>query len=259
LKIFKFLLLLICCQVCAGCGGTFWSDAVELFRPEGEPNDSVISYGYDATRLQQSSSADVLVWIYLPAYEKISQSSSVIASAGQKKKGYKSWLKMVAFDADELTARRKYLLIVDERPKFLFAEPWASLVFNCEMALALDVLDEPYSNENERRIAILKRVQENARKDVEQVRLDNSTVDVCGMLINQVLEAVLVRLESSPVLASELTEPEGLSFEHINLDKGKIRAVFDGEMANVQIKLGSVLKKRVEWTGRSFKYRRADK
>jgi hypothetical protein len=54
----------------------------------------------------------------------ISQSKSIIAAVGQSKKGYKTWFDMVAFDESELTARRKYVYIADERPKQLFVEPW---------------------------------------------------------------------------------------------------------------------------------------
>ncbi len=254
----KSVLLVVCCLFCGGCGGTFWADTVELFRPEGDPNDDVISAAYEATRLKESSAADVLVRLYLPAYEQLSQSKSVIASTGQKKKGYKRWLKMVAFDENELAARRKYLLIVDEKPKFLFVEPWANLRFNCEMVLGPDVLDEPYSNENARRIAVAKQVLENVRRDMDEVGQDNKAAEVCGMLINQALETVVVQLDSSPVLAGKLSEPEGLAFEHISFDKGKIRMQIDGDIVAVELKLGSILKKRLEWTGRSLKYKRQE-
>ena len=248
---------MVCCLFCGGCGDTFWGYTYEFFRPEGDPNDDVISAAYEATRLKESSAADVLVWIYLPAYEQLSQSKSVIASTGQKKKGYKRWLKMVAFDENELAARRKYLLIVDEKPKFLFAEPWANLRFNCEMVLGRDVLDEPYSDENARRIAVLKQVLENVRKDMDDIGQDSKAAEVCGMLINQALETVVVQLDSSPVLAGKLSEPEGLLFEHISFDKGKIRMQIGGDIVDVELKLGSILKKRLEWTGKSLKYKRA--
>jgi len=249
-----FLLFFIC--FCGGCRGTFWGHTFELFRPEVEPNDVAIKSGYDRVLLRKSSSADVLSVLSLPDYELLSQSSSVIASTGQKKKGYKNWLKMVAFDEDELTARRKYFLMVDERPRFLFVEPWADLRFNSEMLIGRDVLDEPYSSENARRIAVLKRVIENTHRDIGEVSQDSQTANVCGMLINQALESVLVKLESSNVLASRLDEPEGLSFEHINLDRGKIMMFIRGDFVNVDVKLGSILKKRLEWTGRRLKYRR---
>jgi len=256
LKRIQFFALIVCCQFCFGCQGTFWGDAVGFFRPEPEPNDTVISAGYESTFLKQSSSSDVLIRVFLPQYELLSQSTSVIATTGQSKKGYKRWLKMVAFDEDRLTATRKYLLIVDERPKSLFVEPWANLRFNSEMVLAEEVLDEPYSNDSARRIAILRHILENVRSDFDEIGLDNKTAMVCGMLINQALETVVVQLDSSPVLAGRLSEPEGFSFEHINFDKGKMWMRIKGDVATVEIQLGSILKKRIEWTGKSFKYER---
>ena len=115
---------------------------------------------YGAVRLELSS--DEWKSAFREEYELLSQSKSVIGSVGQKKSGYKMWMKMVSFDEDELTAKRKYVLIEDEKPKALFVEPWASFKFNCQMVLDAEVLDEPYSNENARRIAILIKAQENA-------------------------------------------------------------------------------------------------
>ncbi|MHC4115101.1 MAG: hypothetical protein ACYSSL_07265, partial [Planctomycetota bacterium] len=103
---------------------------------------------------------------------------------------------MVAFDEDGLTAKRKYLFIEDERPKILFVEPWECAKFDCEMVLEREVLDKPYSNDNSRRIAILKQILENFRSDMREVRLDNKNLDVLGMMANQAFETVLVKLDA---------------------------------------------------------------
>jgi len=231
------LLIVICCLGLWGCV------ALEFFTSEGPPSYEQISESYEQTKLKTSGSADALTTIHIPEYELLSQSKSVVASVGQKKKGYKTWLKMVAFDEDELTAQRKYLLIVDERPKVLFVEPWTGLSFDCEMVLESEVLDEPYANENARRIAILKQVLANVQKDVEEVGSDNKTLNTCGMLINQALTTVLVKLDSSPVLASRLSEPAGLEFDHISLDKGKIEMLIENDIVAVKMRLGSLVKK----------------
>lgn len=188
---------------------------VDLFTPEGPPSYEQVSQSYCRTKLKTSSSADVLAVIHLPEYELLSQSKSVVASLGQKKKGYKTWLNMVAFDENKLTAQRKYLFIVDEKPKALFVEPWASLRFDCEMVLEPEILDEPYSNENARRIATLRQVLKNARKDIDELGQDNKMIAVSGMLINQGLEAILVKLDSSPALATGLNTPAGVEFSHM--------------------------------------------
>ena len=80
---------------------------------------------------------------------------------------------MVAFDENELIAKRKYVFICDERPKQLFVEPWEGVDFDCKMVLPRKVLDEPYANENARRIAILKQVGADTRKDTGEVGADN--------------------------------------------------------------------------------------
>lgn len=215
---------------------------VDYFKPEGPPFDRELYQIYNVTILKVSSSADVLMTIHQPEYELLSQSRSVVASVGQKKKGYKLWFNMVAFDENELTAKRKYIFIVDDRRNIL-EEPRKRLSFDCEMVLESKILDEPYANENARRIAILKRVRENVRKDRDEVGSDNKMLDICGMLINQALEAVLVKLDSSPVLASKLSEPAGVDFSHINLDKGKIQMLVEDDIVKVKVRLGSAVKK----------------
>jgi len=226
-----------------GQGGCVVLDVKELLTPEGPPNYEQISQCYYQTELRKSSSADVLTTVYLPEYELLSQSKSVVASTGQKKKGYKRWFKMIAFDEYDLRAKRKYLFIVDEKPKVLFTEPWASVKFDCEMILEAEVLDEPYANENARTIAILKRLLENFRGDIDEVSEDNNVLDTSGMIVNQALETVLVKLNSSPALARRLSEEDGLGFEHTSFDKGKIQMVVTDNIVALRLRLGSLVKK----------------
>ena len=211
--------------------------------PERPPYDAEIAQSYSQTELKISTSADVLATIHKPEYELLSQSRSVIASVGQKKKGREIWLNMVAFDENELTAIRKYFFVIDEKPKglMMLIRPRRKLMFDSEMILQADVLDEPYANENARRIAILKRVLENARKDIKEVSPDNKMIVVCGMLINQSLEASLVELNSSPVLASRLSEPAGVEFSHMTLDKGKIQMVVADDIVSVKIRMNPLV------------------
>ena len=245
--IFSFQLLVI--FALSGCVSL---EVVGFLTPERLSFEKEVSESYYLTELKTSSSADVLAMIHIPEYELLSQSKSVVASLGQKKKGYKTWLKMVAFDENKLTAQRKYLFIVDERPKFLFVEPWEGLMFDCEMVLEREVLDEPYSNENARRIAILRQVSKNVREDIGELGSDNKMVDICGMLINQALETVLVELDSSPVLATGLDDPAGFKFEHTSFDKGKIRMVIVDDIVTVKMRLGSLVKMRLSWPVTTF-------
>ena len=213
---------------------------VEYFKPEGPPYDEELSASYYQTKLKESSSADVLATIHRPEYELLSQSKSVVASLGQKKKGYKTWFNMVAFDENALTARRKYFFLVDERGKALFG-PKRTLKFNCQLVLESEVLDEPYADKNARQIAILRQILKDFRKDLDQVAEDNKTLDICGMLVNQTMETVLRKLNSSPALASNIGEAKGLDFDHITLGSGRISMIqIMDDMVNVNIHIGSL-------------------
>jgi len=229
-----YFLLITFCLFC-GCS------VVEYFQPEGPPSYEQIYAAYDSTSLNMSNAADVLSSINLPEYELLSQSKRVVASAGQKKKGYKSWFNMVAFDENDSTAKRKYLLVVDEKPKILFVSPMENLSFDCEMVIESEVLDKPYADERTRRIAVLKGVLENFRSDIAEVSQENKTLDNSGMMVNQALGTVLVKLDSSPALASRLHEPAGLLFDHVSFGKGKIQMVVTYDIVAVKIRLGSLV------------------
>jgi len=231
------ILVPACCLILCGCS------IVEFFTPEGPPAEQQTSACYQKTKLKTSNSSDVLAAINIPEYELVSRSKSVVASAGQKKKGYKSWFTLIAFDENESTARRKYLFVVDEKPKILFVEPREGLKFDCEVVLGSDVLGKPYTEENARRIAILKDILKNFRKDVGEVSPDNKELGIDGMLVNQALEAVLTKLDDSPAQAARLDEPNGIDFSHINFDRGKIRMVILDDVAAIKMKLGSSARK----------------
>lgn len=212
---------------------------VEFVKPEGAPSNEQISYGYELSRLKRSDAAEVLAVIELPEYELLSQSESVLASYGDKKDGYKSWLKMVAFDEDLLTAVRKYLLIEDERPKILFTEPVAYASLDCAMLIDEDFFYEPYADENARRIAVLEYMLEMVRSDIAEVKKDNQMISVYGMIISQGFESALRRLKDSPAEAARLDRPEGVAFSTMSYSRGRIGLVIEDYTAIVKMRLGS--------------------
>ena len=225
-RVTKFLIL-ACFLVLCSCA------AVKYFKPEESLYDEQLSKSYRQIKLKETSSADMLAQIYLTEDELLSRSKSVIALLGQK--GYRTWFNMAAFGGMELTAQRKHFFIVNDRPR--------SLQFDCEMVLESEVFGDLYVDENAKRIAMLKQVMENVRRDINEVGQDNKMFNICGMVINQTLRAILVKLGDLPMLASRLSEKSGLEFNHINLDKGKIRMVVDGDVVTVKMRLGALVRR----------------
>jgi len=232
-KIAKLLLVISCCAL-PGCS------LFEYFQDEEAPYNEELPKPFIQTKLEESTSAYVLAIIHRPDYEQLSQSKSVIASSGQKKKGYQRWFNMVAFDENELTAKRKYFFNVDEKGKVLLGGPKRSLIFEAEMVLDKKLLDKPFANENARRIDILRQVTENTRRDIGQLAKDNKTLATSGMLINQTLKTVLQNLDDSPVLAQKLTDPNGLEFDHLTLGKGAAFMGLEYDLVKTKINVGSL-------------------
>ena len=155
-----------------------------------------------------------------PKYALLSQSKSIVALAGTTKQSQKMWFNMVSFDENELIAKRKYYFISNERPKQLFVEPWEGVDFGCQMVLSKEFLDEPYANENARRIAILKQVDADTRKDTSEIGADNAMLSLCGMMAGQGMESASDQIKRFAGVCCRLSEPNGVEFEHISLRQG---------------------------------------
>ena len=231
------LAILLACSLLAGCS------VISFLMPEGPPSNQKVIAIYRKTELKQSTAADVLTLFDKPKYALLSQSKSIIALAGQKRKGYMTWFNMVSFDENSLIAKRKYAFISDEKPKQLFAEPWEGVDFRCQMILSQKLLDEPYANENARRIAILKEVERDTRDDTAEVGADNEVISEGGMITGQGMANLLTKLDSSPALARGFSDPNGLEFEEVSFDKGRLRMIVEGDIVTVRLQLGSFAKR----------------
>jgi hypothetical protein len=235
-KALRAAVLVVCCLV-AGCS------FLGLFEHEDPPFSKQIYSVYKKTILKQSTSSEVLVRFGTPKYATLSQSKSIVALYGDKKKGKKIWFNIVTFDENELVAKRKYVFLYDDRPKQLFVAPWEGMDFGCQMVLSKDILDEPYANENARRVAVLKNVEADLRKDTGEVGTDNTMLASCGMMVGQAIGTLVNKLDGSPALANRFGEPNGLEFDHNNLDKGRLRMVIDNDIVTVRMQLGSFMKR----------------
>jgi rubredoxin len=227
------LSLLVCCLVLSGCC------VVNCWFKEQPPYDTELFYSFRQVELNKSTSAYVLGMIYRADYELLSQSKSVIVTTGRQNEGYRTWFDMVAFDENESTAKRKYLFEINERPPVLGKSPREGMRFDCDVVLPAKVLNEPYANENAKRIAVLKQILEDFKKDISEVNKDYKALATSGMLVDQAITSVLTTFNSSPAMATRLNEPQGVIFSDLSLDKGKIQMVVVDSIARVKIRLGS--------------------
>ncbi len=214
-----------------------------------------LSAPYDQIKVKQSIIHDTVPKIQRlqdelePGFaesELISHGENVVVSLGQSKDGFQNWFNMVTFQKKELNAVRKYFFFVDDKSRSFELSPSRGLRFDCEMVIGEEMLAEPGTAENARRIAMLRNILDNFHNDMNELSEDtaatnqeNKMLDICRMLINQTFEVILRELDSSPVLAMRLSQPGGVEFDHINFDKGKIQMVEAGGIATVKIRLGA--------------------
>ena len=235
----KIMLTSLCCVFFCGCFGS--EEVIERVWFEDKPYTGDLPDAYDRVDLRETTSADVLTFIKRekPEIELLSQSESVVASFGEKKKTNQFWMTLVAFNEDNFTAERKYFLVVDEKPWHLLAKG-QRLRFDTEMVFSAEQLDAPYSSENVRRIAILQQILEIGRADILQVRQDSQILDAAAMIINQTIERLLYIFDKSPARAAWLERRDGLEFDHPTMGWGKVRMVFDDDLVKVKVKVGRV-------------------
>jgi len=214
-----------------------------------------LSAPYDRIKIKQSIIHDTVPKIQRlqdelePGFaeaELISHGENVVVSLGQSKDGFKTWFNMVTFQEKELNAIRKYFFFVDDKARSIQLSPSRGLRYDCEMVIGEEMLAEPGTTENARRIAMLRNILNNFHKDINELSEDiavtdqeNKMLDICRMLINQAFEVILRELDSSPVLATRLSQPGGVEFDHINFDKGKIQMVVRADIVTVKIRLGA--------------------
>jgi len=223
----------------SGCG---INEHVGRVWPEGEPSYEEMVQAYENVRIKRSKSARVLSDIQKFEKELLSQSDSVVASWGEKKKTTQIWMTMVAFDDEQFSAWRKYFFTVNENP-WMWGLKYPKLWFSTQVVVDKDILEEPYSNKNQKYIAIIESVLENVRDDFAEVRDDSRVLNVGGMLTNQLLERLLYVLRESPALAARLGDEKGMPFDHLTLGKSWAGMTLDADIVEIKISSGKSLDK----------------
>ena len=66
------------------------------------------------------------------------------------------------------------------------------------------------------------------------------------MMTQQVLNHIIQKLNSSPALAARLSDFEGMEFDHMNFNKGRVRLVIEDDIAKIKVKIGTTSKSFAE-------------
>lgn len=235
----------------AGCA------SIHRYIPAGPLPYEQLSAGYYQVNLQRSSALEVIRSMQAqqgsldPRHvetELFSQSDSMSALSGRSKDRDKSWFTLCVFDQSDVKVRRKYFFYMDESafrtptpPKRCLIPPRGTLVFDTALVVS-DELESPHASDTARNIAVFRYIRDKLREDCavthsRQSLANNEIVAVSGMLINQVLGSAQVKLDQSPSLASDLAG-KGMYFDHISLNRGRVRLKIQGKVALMRIEVG---------------------
>lgn len=197
---------------------------------------------YEQTVLRRTGSAQVLTNIIDNESELLSQSENVVAACGRNKKGSIIWFNAVAFDEDQMYAVRKYCLVTNEKSKSYFVHKSKKFRFDAELVLAGELLQEPYADENTRRIAFIKSALDSFTEDLSLLVTDNQTLQSGSLMVKQTFKTILTELKHSPAKAAKLNRLEGMDFDHMTLGKGRMRMLIRGDRLKIKMKIGTVTK-----------------
>jgi hypothetical protein len=222
----------------SGCGVEEIGERLWFEEP---PYTNQLPEAYRKIDVSKTTSAEVLEMVKQYDKELTSQSKNTVACWGEKKDTSQFWTTMVTFDEETAAVARKYFMAVDEKPVHLHNEN-QNLRWDSEIVLDEQTLSEAYTNENERRIAIIKKIFEMTRDDFVEVRHDSRVLNQAAMMSNQMYERVLYVLNESPALAQRLSEPNGLDYKSMNFDKSRIGLYIDdvNNVVTTKIRMGDV-------------------
>lgn len=211
------------------------------------PEYQRLSSTYDQIRVNSSMTLDVLPKIDALKDELTSQSESTVASVGKSEDGRNTWFTLVGFHQYSLTVVRKYFFLIDEKSS---RKSERGLKFDCEVVLDEALLGPTGVAETPKRTAILEAVLTHLRADVADVGSAagslgqaDQTLQIGIGVLNQTLRMALLKLESSPALVARLDDPEGVAFEPMSYDQGRIGLVVNGGVATVKLRLGALAKR----------------
>ena len=233
------------CVGLIGCSSVKMVTNTTRYLPPGYLPYQQLSSGYHRVVLKRSSTLDVLQLIRATQMavdanqvgrQLVSQSDTLVAASGRSKDLQKSWFSLFAFDQQDMTALRKYFFCLEEHTyrsptqptKYLFP-PRRTLVFDSQIELPEEILQNNYPSRQVRDIALLRYLAATLRSDIRPMdgssrasSNGNQILAVCGMFMNNVFRDALVQLDASPSLAADMGRT-GMVFNQMLLNEGRIQ------------------------------------
>jgi len=194
---------------------------------------------YNQVTLKQTAAAEVLTFIQDPNDEHLSQSESVVSSWGVENKKRTHWFNMVAFDEEQQLAARKYAMTLEDY-RGPNTNPHPNLRLDAAVVIDSQILNDTYPSNNQMRIEVLKKLHKMFSEDARAVAFESETFRRSAMLVNQTLNNLLNKLNSSPALAADLDKVEGLEFDQMVLGESRVRMLIEDDIVKLKIKCGKL-------------------
>lgn len=225
----------LCAVTLLGCG--YFEEPKDRLSLEPGPWTADLPNNYYKVEINESTSAEVLAYLNRPEKELMGQTENAVVTFGDKKKGHQLWFALVLFDDQGAVAKRKYFFHTDEKSYHINAED-QKLYFDVVADLPEATAFQNYTSEDVRNIEIFKAVHEQFREDIRDLKDEHKNLESMSLMVYEVMNDLQYRFDSSPTMVQKLVSDEGMRYDHMNYDGGRVRMVVEDSIVKFRVLVG---------------------
>ncbi len=226
---------IFCAITLLGCG--YFEEPKDRLSIEPGPWTADLPNNYYKVTINESTSVEVLAYLSRSEKEKASQTENAVVTFGDKKSGHQLWFALVMFDDQSAVARRKYFFHTDEKSYHINAED-QKLYFDVVADLPEATAYQNYTSEDVRNIEIFQALHQQFKDDIRDLKGEHKNLESMSLMVYEVLNDLQYTFDASPTMVRELVDDDGIDYDHMNYDDGKVRMVVEDSVVKFRVLVG---------------------
>jgi hypothetical protein len=211
--------------------------------PPESPTALQLLATFKATELGTSTSGDVLSSmsdLSFPGIEVISTSQNAVSISGPQDLADRTWMTLISFGDDTLTANGKYFFYINDKPRGFFHHKVTNARMDVEKVITPEVLTANYADEEQMHLAIIRDVLKGFTAASGSVKTQDRRVRSCAMAATELLGERITEYKASGASMGPITGLTGLAFDTPELGSGRIKMVISGNIVKLKMVCGPV-------------------
>lgn len=198
---------------------------------------------FKGTELGVSTSGDVLAsmsYLSYPGIEIPTTSQTTVSISGPQDLADRTWMTLISFGEDNLTADGKYFMYVNDKPRGFFHHKVTNARMDIEKVITPSVLTANYPTEEEKNLAVIRDCLKGFNAAARALKTQDRRVRSCTMAGNQLLNERITDYTASPSSMGPITSMTGLAFDTPELGSGRMKMVIKGNIVKLKMVCGPV-------------------